>query len=164
MQNYNQSYLAFVDILGWKNIVNQIGGDFDRFDDIICAFNALQSHESEDEYVRSLSSDVPVNLPPPQHLVASDTIILSTSDNAHALLALILRCGKLCADLLSRGFLTRGAIVRGLLYHRGQVIFGEALSNAYKLEQRSARYPRILISEEVYTRIMESTVGFLRKP
>ncbi len=67
-QNYRPSYLAYVDILGWKNVVDQIGGDFDRFDAIVGAFNALQSHEAEDERIRGLDSDVPVNLPPPPHV------------------------------------------------------------------------------------------------
>ncbi len=161
-QDYRPSYLAYVDILGWKTIVDQIGSDFDRFDAIIGAFNALRSHEGQDEFAGALGKDVPVNLPPPHHFVASDTIILSTSDDADALFALVLRCGKLCADLLGRGFLTRGAIVRGRLYHKGQVIFGEALTNAYLIEQRSARYPRILISQEAYSQLL--TKGPLKGP
>lgn len=161
-QDYRPSYLAYVDILGWKNIVDQIGSDFGRFDAIVGAFNALRSHEGQDEFARDLGKDFPVNLPPPHHFVASDTIILSTLDVPNAIFALVLRCGKLCADLLGRGFLTRGAIVRGRLYHKGQVIFGEALTNAYLLEQRSARYPRTVISQEAYSQLL--TNGPLKGP
>ena len=162
MQDYRQSYLAYVDILGWKNIVDQIGSDFDRFDAIIGAFNALQSHEVFDEFARDVAKNVPFNLPPPHHFVASDTIILSTSDDARSLFALVLSCGRLCADLLGRGFLTRGAIVRGKLYHKGRVIFGEALTNAYLIEKRSARYPRVVISQDAYSRLF--TKGPLKGP
>jgi len=161
-QDYRQSYLAYVDILGWKNIVDQIGSDFDRFDGIIGAFNALQSHEVFDEFARDVAKNVPFNLPPPHHFVASDTIILSTSDDARSLFALVLSCGRLCADLLGRGFLTRGAIVRGKLYHKGRVIFGEALTNAYLIEKRSARYPRVVISQDAYSRLL--TKGPLKGP
>jgi len=161
-QDYRQSYLAYVDILGWKNIVDQIGSDFDRFDAIIGAFNALQSHEVFDEFARDVAKNVPFNLPPPHHFVASDTIILSTSDDARSLFALVLSCGRLCADLLGRGFLTRGAIVRGKLYHKGRVIFGEALTNAYLTERRSTRYPRVVISEQAYSQLL--TTGPLKGP
>lgn len=161
-QDYKLSYLAYVDILGWKNIVDQIGNDLDRFDAIVAAFDSLRLHAGQDEFVRALGNSAPVNLPPPHHFVASDTIILSTVDDAHGLFALVLRCGKLCADLLKRGFPTRGAIIRGRLYHKGQVIFGEALTSAYQMEKRSTRYPRVVITEEAYSNLL--TQGPLKGP
>lgn len=162
-RNYNPSYLAYIDVLGWKGIVEQIGTDFDRLDDILGIYSALASHEREDAWVKSLHAEgFPVNLPPPQHLVASDTIILSTEDDGNSLFSLLVRCGKICADLLGRGFLTRGAIVRGPLYHQGHVIFGEALTAAYLQERKSARYPRVLIAADVYKRLTDT--GPLKGP
>ncbi len=161
--DYNPSYLAYIDVLGWKGIIEQIGTDFDRFDDILGVYSALASHEREDGWIKEIGDEgFPVNLPPPQHLVASDTIILSTTDDENSLFSLLVRCGKICADLLGRGFLTRGAIVRGLLYHQGHVIFGEALTGAYLQERKSARYPRVLIAEDVVKRL--ANTGPLKGP
>ncbi len=87
-----------------------------------------------------------VAIPQPKHLVTSDTFILSTDDSARALFGLVGRCGEIYTSLLQKGFLSRGAIVRGEVYRKGLVIFGKALTNAYLLEKTSARYPRILIS------------------
>jgi len=158
---YKTSFLAYVDVLGWKRIVEQIGTDFDRLDDILRVYSTLASHAGEDSWIRTLGAEMPA-LSPPHHLVASDTIILSVPDDGHALFSLVLRCGKICADLLRLGFLTRGAIVRGKLYHQGQVIFGEALTAAYLQEQRSARYPRVLVSPEVIARLEDG--GPLKGP
>lgn len=55
----------------------------------------------------------------------------------------------LIIDLLRDGFLTRGAVVLGDLYHVDNVIFGPALLQAVKIEEGEAFYPRILVSDNV---------------
>ncbi len=56
---------------------------------------------------------------------------------------------KLILDLLHIGFLVRGAVVLGKLYHRDNIIFGPALLEAVEMEEREAFYPRILVSDSV---------------
>ena len=53
------------------------------------------------------------------------------------------------ANLLAQGILCRGAVVKGLAYHRDRVLFGPAVIEAYELESRGARYPRIIVTDEV---------------
>ena len=53
---------------------------------------------------------------------------------------------RLIVDLLHMGFLTRGAIVVGDLYHRDNIIFGPALVEAHTIESREAFYPRVIVS------------------
>jgi hypothetical protein len=48
----------------------------------------------------------------------------------------------------------------GPLYHKGGVILGDALIEAYELESRVANYPRIVVSRKLYSRI-ESGFGNL---
>lgn len=158
ISEYRDSFVAYLDILGWKSVVARIGTEFDRFDDILAAFSTLESHSQEDTYVRKMvqAGNQLVNLPPPQHLVASDTIILSTTTDGNAMLPLLIRCGKICADLLDRGFLTRGAIVRGPLYHKDRVIFGRALTDAHVMERAHARYPRVIVTEDVYNHLTQA--------
>ena len=55
----------------------------------------------------------------------------------------------LCRDAMNYGILLRGAITKGLLYHKGQVILGEALVEAYNLESKEAKYPRIILSPSI---------------
>jgi hypothetical protein len=49
---------------------------------------------------------------------------------------------------LNMGFLIRGGLAFGKLYHRGGVVFGQALLEAVALESRTAIYPRIALSED----------------
>lgn len=56
---------------------------------------------------------------------------------------------EIAINALSLGFLVRGGITTGKLYHSQGVIFGEALIEAYKLESSVANYPRIVIHPKV---------------
>jgi hypothetical protein len=53
----------------------------------------------------------------------------------------------LIVDLLKLGFLVRGAVTYGDLYHKDNVVFGPALLEAVDIEQNEAFYPRIIVSE-----------------
>jgi hypothetical protein len=52
--------------------------------------------------------------------------------------------------LLREGFLVRGGVTLGDVYHRNNVLFGPALIEAVDLE-RTARYPRLLCSPSLVT-------------
>lgn len=45
------------------------------------------------------------------------------------------------------GFLLRGAIVRGSLYHTSTHLFGPAMVSAYAMESKAAIYPRVIVQE-----------------
>jgi hypothetical protein len=79
----------------------------------------------------------------------SDTIVLSCPADARiGWVAFVPRVQRLCTELLRKECLTRGAIVRGPLYHSDHGdIFGPALIDAYRLESKVAYYPRILIAD-----------------
>src|ERR1700756_3728702 len=62
------------------------------------------------------------------------------------------RMGMIAARAFALGFLIRGGIALGGLYHSSDIVFGEALIDAYRLESKVAVYPRILISPTVLRR------------
>jgi len=61
--------------------------------------------------------------------------------------------------LLFRGILTRGGITSGLLYHNSQVVLGRGLIDAYYLESKLAKYPRIVISEDIVSNIFSLPIN-----
>jgi len=58
------------------------------------------------------------------------------------------------------GVFVRRGISIGPLYHDTNVVFGPALVEAYKLESRIAKFPRILVSDQVYTASQNGIVHF----
>lgn len=51
--------------------------------------------------------------------------------------------------VLEKGFLIRGAMTQGELYHDGSVIQGDALNCAVELEEKAAIFPRVIITPEL---------------
>jgi hypothetical protein len=50
---------------------------------------------------------------------------------------------------LSLGFLIRGGVSLGKLYHSNGVVFGPAMIEAFELESRTAIYPRVVLSSSL---------------
>jgi hypothetical protein len=51
--------------------------------------------------------------------------------------------------LLRLGFLSRGGIAKGPAYHRDGKVFGPAILEAYRLENRVAVFPRVILQPEI---------------
>lgn len=52
-------------------------------------------------------------------------------------------------DLAERGFLVRGGVTVGKLYHSKRHVVGPAMNEAYRLESKVAKHPRVLIDPKV---------------
>ncbi|MDB5527674.1 MAG: hypothetical protein JWR51_777 [Devosia sp.] len=80
----------------------------------------------------------------------SDCIVLSalaSSEQSTGLLTTFL--DQLCLVACLSGFLLRGGITRGPIYHREGMVYGPAMITAYKIERDIAVYPRIVLDEAV---------------
>jgi hypothetical protein len=59
---------------------------------------------------------------------------------------------RLSAGALRLGFLLRGGATIGKLHHAQNIVFGEAMIEAYDLEARTAVYPRVVLSSTITSR------------
>jgi hypothetical protein len=59
----------------------------------------------------------------------------------------------LSINLLQLGFLTRGGVTIGKVHHHDNIIFGPALIEAVRLEEKEAQYPRLLCSDNLLSRL-----------
>jgi hypothetical protein len=57
------------------------------------------------------------------------------------------------------GVLIRGGLSYGQLYHEGGVTFGEAMVDAYELENDVAKTPRVVVSDRVIGKLEPSELG-----
>lgn len=165
---YENRICAFVDLLGFRSLVDASAGDASRTASILAALNSLQPHAiAEEMYARVEHDRVP-----PEQLEAvkeaarqmsaslakdaevrisyfSDCIFLSVDgDNIMASQLLLDRLSELSVTMWTQhGLLLRGGITKGQLIHvREGPVFGPALVEAYHMESKVAVYPRILVT------------------
>jgi hypothetical protein len=138
---YETRYCAFVDILGFTGALRELNRgsmSYVELREILKSVHAappefLAITEDHDLKVQSIS----------------DAVCLSTACTPGGLSHLLYGLEMLTFELLRKGFFLRGGIVRGKLYHDDQMVFGEALVEAYRLESTVARFPRIMIASTV---------------
>lgn len=140
---YENRILAFVDILGFKNMVQVSASNFQEQIRLMKAMDIIHSYKTlNDEGLDGGLRKYGV-----QVTTFSDSAILSypiSFDGGlfHVLLDLI----HLQIDLACLGIFIRGGISIGPAHHDEFNAFGPAMVDAYELESKIAKYPRIILS------------------
>lgn len=144
LEEYKTCYIAFLDILGFKNIVNG-----KTCEDILGIYKEIE-HRPFSQIMRNGEALIvpdSVNLK-----IMSDSIcIYVEKDVKNALFALIETCLLFQVHLaeLQEPIFLRGAIVVGDIYAKGDRTFGPGLTKAYLLEEKVAKYPRIIMASDL---------------
>lgn len=136
---YEERYVAFVDVLGFASLVGQSLGQPEivtQLRDALASVNASASAIRSAELKLEASS-------------FSDTVVLSAPAGASELLRMIEVLDQFSFDLLQRNMLFRGALVRGLVIHTADFLFGPGLVAAYQLESTISFHPRIMLDGPV---------------
>jgi hypothetical protein len=140
---YSERYVAFIDILGFGNIVRRSVQSPEQAEALVQIFDrmhkrwsdqglqATHEHMGEDFRVQSFS----------------DCTVISEAATPKGLMYLLLMVTQFSLDLMVSGFLVRGGIAKGLLHHSDQAVFGPAFLDAYALERDIACYPRIIVDK-----------------
>ena len=79
----------------------------------------------------------------------SDNIVISTAVKDGNIPYFLRAIAIMQLMTSSLGFLLRGGIAIGDIYHDDEVVFGPALVRAYELKSQIAVYPRIVLDKEV---------------
>lgn len=160
-KTFDERFLAFVDVMGFRSLVDKMAKDSSLFEstrDVLktVARQARQMKEyraSEQEGRRQLrhqlrrQGQILVSAPASLEMTAfSDCYVLSEKYRAWQVLAAAQALG---AHFIEKGIFYRGAVVHGLAFHHEAVLFGPAVIEAYDLETRVAKYPRILVTDAV---------------
>lgn len=151
---YEERVLAFVDIIGFRDMVtksennNALQEKISQAMDIIHDYKALNdkgfggedAEKAQNGGLRSLGIQV---------TTFSDSAIISYPLSYDgALFYLILDLIHMQMNLLWLGILMRGAITIGKAHHDTYNAFGPAMVKAYEMENKSAIYPRIILRPE----------------
>jgi len=144
VNNYTDSYVAFLDVLGFKEMV------FKNDDQLLTTYFNTINTVIDDLKKR----DQKINL---KHIVISDSIILSMEKeqgknfNVNALRQLCIAVKNIQAELAIHNIWLRGAISSGKTYfdQENNQIIGPAFINAYLLEEEIAIFPRVILDNKL---------------
>lgn len=142
---YQDRYVAFLDILGFKDMVQHSEDNEQMLNRINMALN--YTNDVQRENYEGIMSMTDIGK---QVSVFSDSVVISyEKTNPGSAFYVLMDLIFICNDLLSMGVLVRGGVTVGPLIHENNKCFGPAMVKAYKMESEYAIYPRILIDSEV---------------
>ncbi len=163
--DYEDRIVLFLDVLGWRDLIEASTAGSPPVEWIVQVLDRAPHWADLISGGQAQGKEDPLGM---EVAHFSDTIVFSCRDTLSSIPIIFGDAAYLAYDFLAGGalglgrnlkpkaLLSRGAIVRGKLYHRGNVLFGPALVAAYSMESSLAVYPRILISDDLVTTLNES--------
>lgn len=138
MQILENRFLAFIDVLGFKYIVEKTNKAFD-------IIKTLEKAKSDREkFAKEIGgSDMEVTW-------FSDSIVISyPADYINNLTLLLQDIKEIQKNLITHKILIRGGVALEKCYHKKGRLFGVAMNKAYGLESTKAIVPRVVIGNEL---------------
>ncbi len=158
---YKESYVAFLDVLGFKEMVKKNNGKNNEklskyFHEVSKIINDLKDIDRK----RNIG-----------YIVISDSIILTVEKNKnhHAdtktLRQICIAVSKIQKQLALNDIWLRGAISSGKTYfdEQNNQIVGPAYIDAYLLEEDMAKYPRVILDNKIFNDLdFETSDDFIK--
>lgn len=151
---YQKCVVAFVDLLGFKQALNNP----ENAKGILEILQQIKQGEKSNCSAKTeiIGSVTEIQITPTVSAF-SDNIVISISEKLfegavswrHAVIEILNIIQQLANLVIQKGFLLRGGITVGDLYHEKGIVFGPALVHAYHLESKEAVFPRVLASQEL---------------
>ncbi len=146
--DYEDRFVAYVDIWGFKKLIERSVGP--------CRLISPEQIKEILEWAKPAGTDQIVlgdigDISESGHIMTqfSDCVVITVSKTKQGIMHLLHHVARIGYRLFRFQIICRGGITRGDVYHDGQVIFGPAMNEAYRLEQKCAKYPRVILSEDV---------------
>lgn len=139
--SYESRLVAFVDILGFRELINQSRSDHKALAQIISALVRLSVHRQNIGTQDSLMGF--------DTQLFSDSFILScpiTEENAFNLLSIL---NSLSWRLMGQDCWIRGGVTIGEMFVSDDIVVGPGIVAAADLERTLAEFPRVVLSSEL---------------
>ena len=150
MEEYKEYYIAFIDVLGFKQMVQE-----KTCQEIIDIYKSIKSMRVLQKHIEDGGTENSVPFIPHADInikIMSDSVcIYIRADISSSLFQLIFICMDFQSRMLELDppILIRGAIAKGNLYSDGDIVFGPGFVQAYVMEEKNASVPRIIITKEI---------------
>src|SRR6266480_1313930 len=140
---YRDSLVTYFDILGFRNAIESWPAK-----DIEDILSMMLSHSTHDARLMRVTRRSLVTFS--DHVVRTVALDgLNETEIGNAVEFELSQVQLVQANLAAHGVFLRGGITRGPIYIDDSFVFGAALIEAYELESKIAKYPRVLIAESL---------------
>lgn len=141
-------FVAYLDILGASKYMQ------DNSEQFLNDLNAIYENAMNDVIFTNVLSkkDIAIKIFSDNILIAVKTTKQDT-DRQSKLVKIINLVGNLYCNALRLGYLVRGSITEGKFYRNKTFVYGKALVEAVKLEEKIAIYPRVIIQDNLVSLI-----------
>ncbi|SNR67015.1 hypothetical protein [Lutibacter flavus] len=149
---YENRYVLFLDILGFKKIIEETENEKGQTEKIENLIEALTEMKRIVSRMPKKTSKIVTQF--------SDSIVVSfKEDDVKEIPIFLTNIHKLIANLAMKNIFCRGAISYGKIYHTKDFVFGPALVDAYLTESEAAIYPRVIFDKSIID-IMKNNYSF----
>lgn len=158
MHSYENKIVCFLDILGFKSIVNETQNDGAKLQQVQDALKFLENYKYETD-----SHNANINNKDKLITQFSDSLIISFSlDIDGEFVSGVWEILYIIVNLINHGFLVRGGITYGKIVHTSNLVFGPAFIEAYELEL-SASTPRVVLSFNLLNQILSEEISYTQE-
>ena len=145
---YEKRLVAFLDLLGFKELVSRFPEEPKLFD---WTLSILKATKSQEKMVYGFPEDLNVQM---EFTAFSDSVVLSSRIPEDPINMALFQVAFTCSLFLRAGLFARGAIVENYLYHKENIIIGQGLIEAYQ-QEKIAIYPRVIVSKNIVDKFNE---------
>lgn len=150
---YTKKVIAFLDIMGFKSIINKTTNNSSFCELLISNLIELKGMENKKSLMGTGRIEEGKNV-----TVFSDSIVISYDLSLHnAIDKIIFDIIIMQIDLIAMGLLLRGGVTIGDVFHEGGVVLGPAMNRAYEIESKLSIYPRIMVDPILVKYACENT-------
>lgn len=150
---YTKKVIAFLDIMGFKSIINKTTNNSSFCELLISNLIELKGMENKKSLMGTGRIEEGKNV-----TVFSDSIVISYDLSLHnAIDKIIFDIIIMQIDLIAMGLLLRGGVTIGDVFHEGGVVLGPAMNRAYEIESKLSIYPRIMVDQILVKYACENT-------
>ncbi len=139
METYKDKIVCFIDILGFKSMVEvqYLEAPVKLYEILSKIRMAIRDWERT-----AIASNIDLQI-----TQFSDSIIFSFIPTGHYFMTLHF-FKELCIAMIGDNVVFRGGITYGKIFHDKEFVFGPAMNEAYRLENEQAKFPRIIIDDK----------------
>ena len=135
---YERRLILFIDFLGFKEVVASTESDVGALPRLVAALDDIGRLGEASIFQSQRVTQF------------SDSVVMSYRVTERSgVFWMINAIALTIISLADRGFLLRGAVTIGDLYHTRNHVVGPAMVRAYEMESQIARYPRVIVDPAV---------------